>query len=262
MSLPSGLEGKIGSTSSASTISSSPLPSTLPHPSSSSSSSPLPHSSRSSSFETLDEPVSETILRDIRMVGQKLRHVLVPTDSTTVKELRDWDLWGPLLLCLLLALSLSFSASTESSQTAAVFAGVFVIVWVGAGVVTINAQLLGGNISFLQSVCVLGYCIAPLVVASLVTHFVSAWWVHWLVVWVALVWSTKASVGFIQVMVPGEKRALGVYPVLLFYFSIAWLILVSSVYGGGTTGGSGGAFESTAPPPPPPDIISSTGFSG
>jgi len=48
-----------------------------------------------------------------------------------------------------------------------VFAGVFVIVWLGSGVVTINAQLLGGNISFLQSVCVLGYCIAPLALASL-----------------------------------------------------------------------------------------------
>ena len=108
------------------------------------------------------------------------------------------------------------------------FAGVFVIVWVGAGVVTVNAQLLGGNISFLQSVCVLGYCIAPLTVAALITHFIGNWLVHWIVVGVAFLWATKASVGFMSVLVPGEKRALGVYPVLLFYFSIAWLILVSS----------------------------------
>jgi hypothetical protein len=26
------------------------------------------------------------------------------------KELRDWDLWGPLLLCLMLALTLSLSS--------------------------------------------------------------------------------------------------------------------------------------------------------
>ena len=128
--------------------------------------------------------------------------------------------------------SLSFSDGTPTDQSAAVFAGVFVIVWLGSGVVTINAQLLGGNISFLQSVCVLGYCIAPLTLASLVTRIVPGSLMHrivpWVVVAVALVWCCKASVGFMSVLVPTEKRALAVYPVLLFYFSIAWLILVSS----------------------------------
>ena len=33
---------------------------------------------------------------------------------------------------------------------------VFVIVWVGSLIVTLNTKLLGGNISFFQSVCVLG----------------------------------------------------------------------------------------------------------
>lgn len=37
--------------------------------------------------ETLDEPVSTTILRDVRRVAVKLKHVLIPRD--TVKELRD-----------------------------------------------------------------------------------------------------------------------------------------------------------------------------
>lgn len=41
-------------------------------------------------------------------VGVKLKHVMIPRD--TVAELRDWDLWGPLLLCLVLATTLSISA--------------------------------------------------------------------------------------------------------------------------------------------------------
>jgi hypothetical protein len=36
------------------------------------------------------------------------------------------------------------------------FAEVFVIVWLGSLVVTLNTKLLGGHISFFQSVCVLG----------------------------------------------------------------------------------------------------------
>lgn len=74
------------------------------------------------------------------------------------------------------------------------FAEVFVIVWIGAAIVTVNAKLLGGhmwgnflisycfkkkkllkyflNSSFFQSVCVLGYCLAPLAVALIVCRII------------------------------------------------------------------------------------------
>jgi uncharacterized membrane protein YhdT len=48
-----------------------------------------------------------------------------------------------------------------------VFAAVFVIVWFGAAAVTVNAQLLGGTISFFQSVCILGYCVFPLTLSAM-----------------------------------------------------------------------------------------------
>jgi len=67
---------------------------------------------------------------------------------------------------LILAITLSFTAGDNAR--AVVFATVFMLVWAGAGIVTLNAALLGGSVSFLQSVCVLGYCLAPLNVASIV----------------------------------------------------------------------------------------------
>lgn len=175
------------------------------------------------SFETLDEPVTTTIMRDVRMVGIKLKHVLIPRSEST-KELRDWDLWGPLLLCLLLACTLSFTAQEE--QTALVFASVFVIVWCGAAVVTLNAALLGGKISFLQSVCVLGYCLCPLNIASVVCRFWANKFFQLIVVGFCFCWATRASVGFMAQLVPEDRKALGVFPVLLFYLTIAWMILV------------------------------------
>ena len=75
------LDGRIGSAPSSHLITS---------PSGSSSAAPSAASAaalHSSSLETLDEPVSDTILRDLRRVAIKLKHVLVPKD--TVKELRD-----------------------------------------------------------------------------------------------------------------------------------------------------------------------------
>ncbi|KAL8824551.1 MAG: hypothetical protein Q9191_004976 [Dirinaria sp. TL-2023a] len=81
--------------------------------------------------------------------------------------LRDWDLWGPLIFCLLLSLLLSMTASSE--QKTIVFSGVFALVWIGEAVVTMQIKLLGGNISFFQSVCIIGYTLFPLVIAALLS---------------------------------------------------------------------------------------------
>lgn len=49
-----------------------------------------------------------------------------------------------------------------------VFSLVISLVTIGSVVVTINSKLLGGKVSFFQSLCVLGYALAPLLLASIV----------------------------------------------------------------------------------------------
>ncbi len=142
------------------------------------------------SYGSLDEPVLETILRDVRRVAVKLKHVMLP--QGTIEGLRDWDLWGPLILCLALASTLSISARED--QTGLVFGVVFVIVWCGAGIVTINAVLLGGTISFFQSVCVLGYCLFPFNIASFLCLFGLNNFLQFAVVAGAFFWASRASV--------------------------------------------------------------------
>ncbi|KAI9736053.1 MAG: hypothetical protein M1818_006229 [Claussenomyces sp. TS43310] len=83
------------------------------------------------------------------------------------KGLRDWDLWGPLVFCLLLSSLLSFNARSE--QRSQVFSGVFAMVWIGEALVTTQIKLLGGNISFAQSICIIGYTLFPLVIAALLS---------------------------------------------------------------------------------------------
>ena len=55
-------------------------------------------------FDTLDEPIRETILRDLKAVGLKFKHVIVPREKQSL--LSDWDLWGPLILCTFMAFML------------------------------------------------------------------------------------------------------------------------------------------------------------
>lgn len=47
------------------------------------------------------------------------------------------------MVCL--ALSILLSISAHEDQGSLVFAAVFVVVWCGAALVTLNAQLLGGK---------------------------------------------------------------------------------------------------------------------
>ena len=51
---------------------------------------------------TLDEPIKETFLRDAKAIGSKFKQIFLPTQSKQ-QLLRDWDLWGPLIICVVLA---------------------------------------------------------------------------------------------------------------------------------------------------------------
>jgi protein YIPF6 len=213
-------------------------------------------------------------------VGAKLKVVLMPREdqSEALTVLKEWDLWGPLLVCLTLSIMLSITAPDDQKVSkrivyfynsfsnllgpifkALVFAGVFVLVWIGAAIISVNAQLLGGSISFFQSVCILGYCVFPLngectdqnLIMPLVSvsnlsrcrsHFctvacfvclvfkalfTSALLVKLAVVVVGFFWSTRASVVFMSQVITPERKALAVYPVFFFYSFIAWMVLIS-----------------------------------
>ncbi|XP_030247826.1 protein YIPF6 [Sparus aurata] len=194
---------------------------------------PMGSSRRDDEFSTLDEPVKETILRDLRAVGNKFIHVLYPKRSSAL--LRDWDLWGPLLLCVTLALLLQGGSADSDDQGGPQFAEVFVIIWFGSIIITLNSKLLGGTISFFQSLCVLGYCIMPLTVAMAVCRIVLvggsgpvSFGVRLVVVTASFGWSTFASTAFLADSQPANRKALVVYPVFLFYFVIGWMVLTFS----------------------------------
>lgn len=184
-------------------------------------------------FNTLDEPISKTIKRDLSAVGTKFLHVLYPKEKKSL--LKEWDLWGPLILCTFMATVLQGHDSVEGSDKGdggPEFAEVFVIVWVGAMVVTLNTKLLGGSISFFQSVCVLGYCLLPLVLSLVVCWVIQL--VHQntvllvircLVVLAGFLWSTFASMQFLGDCNPPSRKMLAVYPMFLFYLVIGWMVI-------------------------------------
>lgn len=184
-------------------------------------------------FNTLDEPIRTTIMRDLSAVGLKFKHVLQPQEKQSL--LKEWDLWGPLLLCTFMAIVLQ-GTPDDVNDGGPQFAQVFVIVWIGAIVVTLNSKLLGGNISFFQSVCVLGYCLLPLAVSLVFCRLILflhqtdlLFFLRFLITMFGFGWATFASVSFLGDSQPPGKKGLAVYPIFLFYFVIAWLILSHTV---------------------------------
>lgn len=90
---------------------------------------------RYTGVDTLDEPVTTTMARDLLSIYSKIVQVLYPRRSGDAREVlrcaglpfytrkhtnilhREWDLWGPLLLCLglgvMLSLNVCYSARVQ-----------------------------------------------------------------------------------------------------------------------------------------------------
>lgn len=186
-------------------------------------------------FNTLDEPIKDTILRDVRAVGKKFFHVLYPKQKKSL--LKEWDLWGPLVLCTFMAMILQGSSDVaDSNDGGPEFAEVFVIVWIGSMVVTLNSKLLGGNISFFQSVCILGYCLLPTAIALILCRVIlmveqtpKLFILRFTITIIGFFWATYASMAFLGDSQPAGRKGLAVYPIFLFYFVISWLVISHTV---------------------------------
>ena len=86
----------------------------------------------------------------------------------------------------------------ETQDKGKSFGILFIIMWGGAFVVTINTKLLGGHISFFQCVCVLGYCVFPILLAAVAIYVIRGVGIHLLPIkiaisGVALLWSTFSN---------------------------------------------------------------------
>ncbi|KAI1100109.1 Yip1-domain-containing protein [Jackrogersella minutella] len=140
--------------------------------------------------------------------------------------LRDWDMWGPLIFCLLLSLFLSMRGKADQKDI--VFSGIFATVWIGEAVVTLQIKLLGGNISFAQSVCIIGYTLFPLVIASLMSAL-GLPLIPRIPVYLVLVgWSLAAGVSILGGSgVVKNRVGIAVYPLFVFYLGLGCLCFIS-----------------------------------
>ena len=102
--------------------------------------------------ERFDESPKDTIVsikitqvRELVSIGCKIRYVvlLLPKHrEESINHLKNWDLWGPLLICLFFSLSLALFADGSKYRNDD-FINVFIMFWLGAFLISINCRLLG-----------------------------------------------------------------------------------------------------------------------
>eukprot|EP01057_Protomagalhaensia_wolfi_P003733 Protomagalhaensia_wolfi_Nauph_80__3732@NODE_3770_length_714_cov_64_562963_g2974_i0_p1_GENE_NODE_3770_length_714_cov_64_562963_g2974_i0NODE_3770_length_714_cov_64_562963_g2974_i0_p1_ORF_typecomplete_len201_score41_34Yip1/PF04893_17/1_3e24_NODE_3770_length_714_cov_64_562963_g2974_i075677 len=177
--------------------------------------------------ELITEPIFTTVKRDVKAVSDKFKYVMLPASREEKGGiLKQWDLWGPLFLSLILA-SILWTQAVEDQKRSA-FALAFSLGWIGAGLVTLNASMLGANISFFQSVSILNYCLFPLccsaLICLLIPHAVN--FLRLIVAGAGVYWASGVSTSFVSSLVRDDRKLLANYPVWLFYVIFAWLIVL------------------------------------
>ena len=175
---------------------------------------------------TLDESILKTIKRDMKSISYKLKYILNPYSSPLDKKfhIMNWDLWGPLLFITLLSCILTLKTKEKSN----VMVSVFSIFWIGSFLVYLNATLLDSKIRIFPIICLLGYCLFPLIVAAFILSLVN---IHdilkLLLVGLMCFYSLFCIYSYIKTLCEKDQKILVFYPVVLMFIFISWFIFVN-----------------------------------
>ena len=193
----------------------------------------VPQSFRSDDFNkdknnqgTLDESVYATVSRDFSMIYYKLKYVINPFISREMKynHIRQWDLWGPLLLNLILASTLALNTKEKGQITSLIF----IIFWLGGVAIYLNNYFLEVKASIFQIFCLLGYCLFPLNIAAIIVTIINSYdIIRLIVVGFTCFWSIYSSSDYLKAITTQDKRYLVLYPCILFYLYISWFIFAT-----------------------------------
>lgn len=175
---------------------------------------------------TLDENITTTILRDIKLIYYKLKFVINPFISSKEKQnhIRQWDLWGPLIFITLLSCTLAIKAENKSS----IIVIIFTIFSLGSLLVYLNANLLDSKMKFFQILCLLGYCIFPLNISAFILALSNFYEIiRFVLVLLTCVWTLFSVEGYFKSVCLPEQKYLIFYPAILMYAFLAWFIFTT-----------------------------------
>ncbi|KAH7645842.1 protein yipf6 [Dermatophagoides farinae] len=106
-----------------------------------------------SSWDTLDEPIWDTIHRDLFNIYSKLKFVFLPVSENDIylNVCKNWDLWGPFIFYAFIAFTTN-SCNPElcTGYHQSNFSSIFVLMWIANFIISMNCKFLLKNSNFEQ----------------------------------------------------------------------------------------------------------------
>lgn len=200
-------------------------------------------------WDTLDEPVWDTIARDISSIGLKLKYILLPKSETQVymNVCKNWDLWGPFIFCTYIAFSLNNCGDECAGYHQSNFSSIFILLWIGALIIATNYKLIVNNslnkqqppesvenfvkqpfpMSIFQMLCLLGYCLAIPSIGLLILQILRIFTTNTSKIFFAEKLLIISIFGFFYPIfsvlkilnrnISDEKAFLVIYPIMMFF---------------------------------------------
>ena len=171
---------------------------------------------------TLKEHICTSIWRDLHLVIIKIFFVVNPFNpsSLLIKQINQWDLWGPLIFTIIL----SFTNSIEKNSNR--FVLIFSFFWVGSFIIFLNSYFLDNKISVFHYMCLLGYSLVPFVLMSFL-FLLNIYYILKILFGIfALVWSLFVTFKFIKNKMDDKKIFLNMYPISLFFIFFFYLLVL------------------------------------
>ncbi|CUV06144.1 unnamed protein product [Cryptosporidium hominis] len=179
---------------------------------------------------TLNEPIMKTVKRDVFLIYNKLHYFITAGKNEfdreyNLKMLYNWDLWGPCIILLVLSSCLYIKAPVENKDK--IFSVLHFFSIYGTVAIALNARILGINCSFFAILSIVGYCIFPFTVISLISLIIPYFFVKLIFTILSITHIYKVMQLSMNEIAPEEKKVLILYPISLFFFSVAFLVLIN-----------------------------------
>uniref|UniRef100_A0A8R1TYR1 Protein YIPF n=1 Tax=Onchocerca volvulus TaxID=6282 RepID=A0A8R1TYR1_ONCVO len=169
-----------------------------------------------------EPPLLEELGINFSHIRQKTFAVLNPVGSVAPDVIADQDLAGPLVFCLLFGAALLLHGKMQFGY----IYGIGALGCVGMYAL-LNLMSADNSISFTCTASVLGYCLLPMAILSMIAAVFSfQGMLGYLIAGAAVIWCSVASSKlFITTLSLDEQRLLVAYPCALLYCVFALLAI-------------------------------------
>jgi protein YIPF6 len=129
---------------------------------------------------------------------------------------------------LLLTALIGLASGSETINS--LFGAIYTVIFGGSVIIAVNSYLVGCPGSIFMTASMIGYCLAPFIVAAIVNLLlkkVITFLGVFIICWVCYFWCLKSTLVFAEAMAKPKRKWMVMYPIMLYYLFFVFFISLS-----------------------------------